>query len=368
MEEIAQGRQSGSADVAAARVADGAESEEGEEEEEGNGRSAGKSSWSEVLVLDSDGELENVEEPFALEPNSVKLTLERIEEGEGRQGVQAAEDEGEEEAEMIRPAVSELEDMIAQFFSEGEDEGRTGRTAAAAVTTAVTTAAATTTTDPSNAVVVAISFACSRCLHAHLGTPAVALGSQVSSSSSCFSGAKKGVRGEVEEDDKLLRLLRARCGLNNAPEAWTRPVRETTPDEVGTGTYTGRAERSCQQQQEDGKCGPALLTYPNESRHDENEPELKLASVTAGGGASGGDPTFTFAPVEQMGAATGSGTEEGKGDVVGSNSEVPEFLLQLEAGWVLASAVWEGVTLVERARDYEAAVELLIQLLATRCG
>ncbi|CAN0529440.1 unnamed protein product, partial [Ectocarpus sp. 12 AP-2014] len=146
----------------------------------------------------------------------------------------------------------------------------------------------------------AISFACSRCLHAHLGSPAATLGSQVSSSSSGFSAAKNGVRGGVEEGDKLLLLLRARCGLNKPPEAWTRPVREITPEEVGhTGTSTcaARAERPRQRQQEDGKCGPALLTYPRESRHHENEPELKLVSVTAEGVASGGDPTSDFAPV-----------------------------------------------------------------------
>lgn len=66
----------------------------------------------------------------------------------------------------------------------------------------------------------------------------------------------------------------------------------------------------------------------------------------------GGDPNVAD-------DATGDAT----GDAVG---EVPEFLLQLEAGWVLASAVWEGVALLERDRDYERAVELLAQLLATR--
>ncbi|CAM9723536.1 unnamed protein product, partial [Ectocarpus fasciculatus] len=379
MEEIARGRQAAPAAVAAARVADGAESEEEEEEEEeeeGNGRSAERRSRTEVLVLDSDGELENVEESLTFpkeESDSLEVKLERIGKEEGRQEVQAEEDGGEEQAEMIRPAVRELEDMIAQFFSEGDDEGRTGLAAAAAVTTAVITAAATTTTDPSNSVAVAISFACSRCLHAHLETPAVALSSQVSSSPSGFDGAKKGVRGGMQEDNTLLPLLRGRCGLENAPgEAWTRPVSDTTTEEVdqkGAGTYAGHAERSCsrqQQQQEDGRCGPALLTHAGESRHGESNAASKLLSVTAADCASGGGPTPDFAPVgEQMVAAKGSGTEEGK-EVVSINNGVPEFLLQLEAGWVLASAVWEGVPLLERARDYEGAVELLIQLLATR--
>ncbi|CAM9449623.1 unnamed protein product, partial [Phaeothamnion confervicola] len=45
---------------------------------------------------------------------------------------------------------------------------------------------------------------------------------------------------------------------------------------------------------------------------------------------------------------------------------LPEFLLQLDAGWVLASAVWEGVAVLERAREYDAALPLLMQLLQTR--
>ncbi|CAM9417547.1 unnamed protein product [Choristocarpus tenellus] len=53
------------------------------------------------------------------------------------------------------------------------------------------------------------------------------------------------------------------------------------------------------------------------------------------------------------------GVKEGDGDT-------PEFLLQLDAGWVLASAVWEGVGLLERERRYEVAVSLLAQLLGTR--
>jgi hypothetical protein len=40
----------------------------------------------------------------------------------------------------------------------------------------------------------------------------------------------------------------------------------------------------------------------------------------------------------------------------------PEFLLQLDAGWVLSGAVWEGVSLLEKRKQYTTAVALLGQV------
>jgi hypothetical protein len=40
----------------------------------------------------------------------------------------------------------------------------------------------------------------------------------------------------------------------------------------------------------------------------------------------------------------------------------PEFLLQLDAGWVLSGAVWEGVALLEKRKQYTTAVALLGQV------
>ena len=382
MDELCRGRTTSAetitAATAAADSAESQESEEGEEEEDGT---PAKSSTAEVFVLDSDGELENVEEALVASKHEEGVPEMDLKSAGGDVGAAA------EEKEEIRAAVSELEDMIVQFLPRA-GEGRADLAAAAA---AVDGAAKRT---PASSAI-AIALVCSRCLYAHLATRAAALGSLASSSSSFPRGAeavkttRKAREGqerqeeeEEEEEETFLRLLKERCGIGQALKALS--VAGRTPP--GTGHDADRAEdcaqkQQQQQEQQGGGERPAMPACPTDPRHSKRElaASEQLSTPGRGGGDPQANPLSELEPALALGmeglpthgtAGAGAGSTEGKGKGTGQNvrqnSEVPEFLLQLEAGWVLASAVWEGVTLLERARDYDYAVELLSQLLSTR--
>lgn len=64
-----------------------------------------------------------------------------------------------------------------------------------------------------------------------------------------------------------------------------------------------------------------------------------------------------------------SSARDASGDThYGSDANLPDFLLQFEAGWVLASVLWEGVGLLEWEKNYGRGVELLVLLFATKFG
>lgn len=383
---------SAEASAAATAAADYAETQQSEEEDEDEEVGVpAKSSTAEVIVLDSDGELENVEEALVTPKQEEEMDLE-ITGGEDNAAA-------EEKVEQIRAAMSELEHMIAQFLPRGE-EGRVDR-AAAAVTAALN--GATTTRTPTSSAI-AIALVCSRCLHAHLATPAAALGSLVSSSAPRFPRGAEAVASsqklqsgqegedddeeeeerEEEQEEDVLRSLKERCGISEVSKAIPAVGGRTTPEEARDADRAddyARKQRQVRQQEKGGEV-PALPRYPTESLHLESELVASEQLSTSGRGEGGSQANLTSelevprAPgmeggpmhrtEETGGSAEGESKETDRGQFERKKSEVPAFLLQLEAGWVLASAVWEGVTLLERARDYDRAVELLSQLLSTR--
>lgn len=348
-------------EISRTRPAVCAEGEEDEGEEDGT---PANTSTVEIVVLDSDGELDNNEEALVLS-NKQENGLEVKLESNGRKNGPSIAVEEEEE---IRAALSELEDMIAQFFPE-EAEGNTDRTAAAVIS-----AATAATTNTSAAVAVAIALVCSRCLHAHLGTPAITEGSPISSSLSVVSGgaAPRVVGGSHRDDEggegeEFLRLLKERCGVSDALKA--RPAGGMTMLEK-TKQKEEISIRERQRQQQDGERSvmPECLSEIHPTESEVSSKDLSL--LTAKGVRS---EAKLVSEIATHGGLTGSKTEgeegiqtAGGGTRDSDEDDMPEFLLQLEAGWVLASAVWEGVTLLEKVRDYERAVELLTHLLATR--
>lgn len=326
--------------AAAAALAVGAEGQDEEQEEEGeeegeiDGRPA-NTSTAEVVVLDSDGDLDTNEEGLVVskeEENGHGVNLESNGRGKGRSiAAKEGEEEEDEEDEKddVRAALSELEDMITQFLPKEEEGNRVAEGVATAVT-----AATAATTDTSAATALAITLVCSRCLHAHLGTTGITLGSPVSSCLSVSSyGAATRVIGCGQRDDEggegeeFLRLLKERCSVSDAAlEARHRNENEVASKHISLPTAKGI----------------------------HSEAKLRRGIAT--------EESVTTSSIE---GDEGVETDNG-GSSCSTKDDVPEFLLQLEAGWVLASAVWEGVTLLEKVRDYKRAVELLTQLLATR--
>lgn len=388
MEDSYRERSAATPGPAAPPAADSSEEEEDGDDDENREESAEdgtseerRSTKTEVLVLDSDGELENIEEalvaPKLAEAGPNVETESGVGRVKGEGTTAAAEDEVQEAEHEVRAAIIELAGMIAQFLPEGKEHA--GRIAAA-ITAAAAAAAATTTSSASTATAIAIALLCSRCLHAHLGTQAVALSSQTSSPFPFASGAKMegegGAGGEEEEEEAFLSLLKQRCGVRESSEAGNGSSRKVgTPEAIkldggsgDAGCGPGGCERERPRQKGRGslhdKRGVEWQPTPTEIE----EAPCSLSSEAAEALVQG---------TPMMEGEARSGTEENRKDAcrtaigrdndAGSGgNQVPEFLLQLEAGWVLASAVWEGVALLERARDYERAVELLIQLLATR--
>lgn len=230
--------------------------------------------------------------------------------------------------DVVRAAVDGLQEIVAQFLPGDPDE------AIIRSCQAVSTARCAALT---------ISFLCSMCLHAHLG--------KFETLSAPFNDRLKSETTEVEDDEEggVLILLGKACGRGDESERGrhsfvkgaTGAVKETPFEERNDGDE-GKARqkrkdlRPCLQSNVDAKglTGKAMM---NEQSYPKND----------------------LSPAED-GRELGS-SEEREG------YQVPEFLLQLDAGWVLASAVWEGIALLEKSRDYERAIEFLAQLLATRC-
>ncbi|CAM9218865.1 unnamed protein product [Scytosiphon promiscuus] len=320
----------------------------------------GRSTKTEVLVLDSDGELENIEEALVAPDRAEGSPRVKAESGEGRvkDEATAVVQEVQEGEQRVRAAIVGLNGMIAQYLPEGKE----------------------------HAGPVAVALLCSRCLHAHLGTPAEALSSRLLlPSSSAFRAEAEATEGglridegevgeEREDEEAFLLLLKQRCGGVDGPlDAGTRPLGEV-----------GRlGEKKLDGGNRDAGCGVGWCEGRRPKQGERSSPgdkrgaERQLAPTAAGGARSCLCFEAAARGTPMVGGESGGATEEdqkgasraavGREDgAVSGNKQVPEFLLQLEAGWVLASAVWEGVALLERARDYERAVELLTQLLATR--
>lgn len=296
------------------------------------------------------------------------------EEGISETCVRASQEDGftarkEKEEEEIRVAMDGLDECVAQFLPEEKE----GEIYASVVPAAAAAAAAGTSA------AVAVALVCARCLHAHLGTPPTMLASR----SSVQTGL--GQDTSADEDETFLLSLQRTCN-GGADFSEARRGR-------ANGQLPGTKE-----EEEGGEPVNRTATVPRVSRTVDasidgwRRQESDLPVPAHGGESKGGDNTAwpramgeeghsgQFSPSQPLPRQAAERAEPGraeeeKRDEGGTSPsralrqvccEVPEFLLQLEAGWVLASAVWEGVALLERARGYERAVELLAQLLATR--
>lgn len=353
MEDLPRGQPAMAA--AAVAAAGGAKTEEyDDDEDEGDGHLLDRPKQEVVVVLDSDGELEDAIPALQQdEPPRVKLEADKGEEGRASAG------------EDVRSALDGLEDSITQFFCPADNRGQTEGAVSAVDDKATSTAEA-------------IALACSRCLHSHLGTPLSTLSSRMPPQHVVSGGVpgskrrKEDTKEEEEMEEAFLCLLRDVCGGGNDAPGAQPGSRGGVPGEVqgetslaisaaGDGGFQREANRS---QPSRGGGLHAGKTAP--------------ASQPTGNGALSGTPSSQTLPEEGDSTAAGGSGTDGKRSADrrtsldatsldrDGGSAVPEFLLQLEAGWVLASAVWEGVALLERVRDYEKAVELLAQLLATR--
>lgn len=341
MENLPRG-QAAAAAVTVAAAGANTEEDDDEDEDEGGGQPFDRPKQEIIVVLDSDGELEDVI-PTRQQERPPRVILEADNgKASGNEGVPG---------EDVQAWLVGLKGSIAQFFS-AKDRGQTDG-AASAVTGKAASAAE------------AVALLCSRCLHAHLGTSLSAL-SQRARPPPVFSGGVPGQEcrkeenkdeQEVEGEEAFLCLLREVCGGGRSDGSGPQPglLGETT-DEV---------------QREASHADPTA--DDNSLRKESNRKEPQ----PTGSVDHSGKPSSQLCHEEGKSSAVGREVVADEKDSAdrrasldrdsGSGSSVPEFLLQLEAGWVLASAVWEGVALLERARDYDRAVELLVQLLATRC-
>ena len=353
MEDLPRGKLTEAAAVAAAG---GAKTEEDYDDENGgDGQPFDRPEHEVVVVLGSDGELEDVISGRKQDaPPHVKH--------EADKGVEAEASAGED----IRSALNNLEDSIARFFCPAENRGQTDGDASAVADKATSTAEA-------------IALVCSRCLHSHLGTPLSALNPRAPRQPVVSGGVpgpkrrKEETKEEEEADEAFLCLLRQVCGGGSDASGARPGSRGGLPG--GVQTETSLADSSADDgglQREAGRSQPSRAGGLHAGK---TTPAPQLAED----GALPGSPSSQPPPGEAESTAAGGSGADGKrstdhrrASLDGTSldrdgrSAVPEFLLQLEAGWVLASAVWEGVALLERARDYEKAVELLAQLLATR--
>lgn len=258
------------------------------------------------------------------------------------------------------PAIGELAGLVSPFFPEPTEAFLAG--------------------SPSPAV--AIALACSRCLHAHEGTQRQDSVSHVLSFASLQLGARQGTSNEAS----ILRKLRVACGVDSQGESRCGRGCRAGP---GAGAQDEASGSSCPRHASGGNPGRGRGSsqgeLPGHTVHDRDPRSQGSGSVSAKGGEAWPTERPSSRPVEEAGdkpgVVGGARREAGEGAVrsssppggkrpqgEGKRCELPGFLLQLEPGWVLASAVWEGVVLLERARDYGRAVELLTQLLATRCA
>lgn len=177
---------------------------------------------------------------------------------------------------------------------------------------------------------VAMAFVCTSCLQAHLGSqPPVLLR---------YALSDIGTSEEFEQE--LLAVLAEACSEPTTSECHAVTSPDAEQDDALAAIALASRETSCKQQHDDNAC-------PSKGRDSAHEAALGVINVGKEHTAAHEVPPSTAA------AAPGQ-------------RSTPPFLLQLDAGWVLASAVWECVALLERAKDYVRAVELLVQLLATR--
>lgn len=323
MDQVPRGRS-----PAVVAASGGAESEQGDEDRGGEGRPCPAPEVDDCL---RGGELEEATVVPKKREDGSEDDLGGEERGEG-----VAEAE-----ESVRAAMDGLEDSIAQFLP-GAGEQASGNEVSP------------TPAGKEHSAPVAIALLCARCLQAHLGTPHPALFSQAPSS--VFPGGATGAARLEEEDVEeafMLRLVKA-CGGSEARDSAACAATAPSDD-----------ERSRQEK----RAFTEGVTHSNELREERVVPSSLQQRIYS--------KACSPQPYSR-GGESGTAGEEGEVDrenvAAGRDSfgynvgkEVPEFLLQLEAGWVLASAVWEGVALLERARDYESAIELLAQLLTTRC-
>lgn len=353
MEDLPRGKLT---EAAAVTAAGGAKTEEDYDDENGgDGQPFDRPEQEVVVVLDSDGEFEDAI-PGRKQDAPPRVKLEADKGGEA--GASAGED--------IRSALNNLEDSIAQFFFPADNRGQTDDAASAAA-------------DKATSAAEAIALVCSRCLHSHLGTPRSALNPRappqpvVSGDVPGPKRRKEENKEEEEVDEAFLCLLRKVCGggsdasrarpgyLGGVPGGVQREtsLADSSADDGDLQREADRSQPSRADGLRAGKTAPAPQPTGNETLpgSPSSQPSPAEGESTAAGG-SGADGKRSAH--RRRASLDGTSLDRDGG------SAVPEFLLQLEAGWVLASAVWEGVALLERARDYEKAVELLAQLLATR--
>lgn len=330
---------------------------------------------SEVEVLDTDGD--EFEETSRRRRNYGKSMSEME---EGSSGI---------------VALGGLEDSISQFLSSSaEDTISTSADTASAVTASTSAAACPAVT---------IALVCARCLNAHLNTrrPPATI-EELPSPAILGIAAKAGtMERSVMGQKAFLGILKESCssggggagcadsGAGGAGSVGRRPSAPNSYPAASTAA-TDRDRRTCAVafNNNERPCGgrnKALLTADEgpaarqtlgSALDSEISSDFDQSIDTSKDSSENGGEIARLSSLGQPGAtrdATGAGETDkagaDDGDTDGSAApEVPAFLLQLDAGWVLASAVWEGVSLLERARDYGRAVELLAQLLATRYG
>lgn len=288
--------------------------------------------WAEVSTAassgcddeDDDGQ-ENIDsEVTVVDSNEIKQTATRQ-----KRRVHAAAENGIEEQETGEEnertgsgiiSLDGLEDSISQFLSPAED---------------LVHASASIASSPA-APAITIALVCARCLHAHLDLRRHAtLGSQALSTVVGISRDGTAAEQDATSEEDFLGMLKKACsGAAGREESLGKPPRNAGFNPNAAGAVDGVHIFSDNFSGSDGM---------KEVKEEERESFTRPSSSVEPG--EPGEP----------GAGRGDG-----------GCEVPEFLLQLEAGWVLASAVWEGVSMLERARDYGAAIKLLAQLLATR--
>lgn len=271
--------------------------------------------------------------------------------------------------EDVRAAIYGLKDIIVQFLPAEEVVDF-----AAAVSPAA----------------VAIALVCARCLHAHEGAPHATVGCSQRVLPDVLLVGKGAEHKEVGEE-AFLGMLKKACSRTYTPSG-RHEFSAVAPSGRARCTAAAPASSDAATQQtlpahsvDDGSgrhktdngtpaCGDGIRGGHNTAVPDGGKPAFSSSDQAR-------HPTTGGTTAHEWGLGRNNMKQEGeekteqerrddRGSFLcerpGNDSEVPEFLWQLEAGWVLASAVWEGVVLLERARDYGLAVELLAQLLATR--
>lgn len=289
------------------------------------------------MVESDEDDIEASNDSLDRVPEVIVLDLDEVIEDDGVVDfkLECGEEVKPEAKDDIRAAMEGLKESIARFLPKVDDQ-----------TVAASTSAA-----------IMLALVCARCLYAHLGTsPAVFKTSVVT------GGAPQDEQGKEGEEDYIFFLRKACRGS----------------DMVGFGRKCDASITADKLDKERGdrERGAISCAAAEGARTLASEP-IREKEASSSQRMARGDACETY-PSQRL---VEEGVESGKvfhadGDCTASSSlphgnavdETPEFLFQLDAGWVLASAVWEGVALLERARDYEGAVELLTQLLATRWG